>query len=74
MGLRENILYVDGAYYKDIINFDITNCFFIIDDNRKLYSRELWINDNYVEDKEFDNKVKKINLEDKFITVVDIHD
>lgn len=74
MGLRENILYVDGAYYKDIIDFDITNCCFIIDDNKKLYSRTLWENSDWVENKEFDNKVKKINLEEKFITIVDIHD
>lgn len=74
MGLNEKVLYVDGAYYKDIINFDITNCNFVIDDKRKLYSRELWKNDNWVEDEQFDEKVKKINLENKFITVVDIHD
>lgn len=74
MGLKEHILYVDGAYYKDILNFDITNCYFIIDNNQKLYARELWKNHNFVKDKEFDKKVKKIDLENKFITVVDIHD
>lgn len=74
MGLRENILYVDGAYYKDIYNFDITNTCFVIDCDKKLYSRELWINNKLVEDEKFDEKVKNIDLNDKFITVIDIHD
>lgn len=74
MGLRERTLYVDGAYYKDIINFDITDCYFLIDNDGNLYSRELWKNHEFVKDEEFDDKVKKIRLENKFITVVDIHD
>lgn len=74
MGLKERVLYVDGAYYKDINNFDITNCCFVINDDGKLYSRELWRNHEWVNDEEFEDKVKKINLENKFITVVDIHD
>ena len=74
MGLRENILFVDGAYYKDIIDFDITETCFVIDDNRNLYSRELWRNHNYITDEKFDEKVKKIDLENKFITVIDLHD
>lgn len=74
MGLREKILYVDGAYYEDIIDFDITNTCFVIDSNRKLYSRELWINDSWVTDKQFDEKVKRLDLNNKFITVIDMHD
>lgn len=74
MGLNEKILYVDGAYYKDIYNFDITNTCFVIDCDGTLYSRELWKNHEWIEDKEFDEKVKKINLENKFITVIDMHD
>lgn len=59
MGLNENALYVDGAYYEDIYDFDITNCCFVIDENEKLYSRELWRNNEFIKDKDFDDKVKK---------------
>jgi hypothetical protein len=74
MGLRENVLYVDGAYYKDIYNFDITNTCFVINNDKTLYSRDLWKNDEWVTDEEFDDKVKKIDLKNKFITVIDLHD
>lgn len=74
MGLKDKILYVDGAYYKDIINFDITNCYFVIDENQKLYVRELWKNREWIENKEFEENIKKLELKDKFITVIDLHD
>lgn len=73
MGLQERVLYVDGAYFENIYNFDITNCGFVIDNDKNLYSRELWENHNWVTDDKFDEKVKKIDLKNKFITVVDIH-
>lgn len=74
MGLRENILYVDGAYYKDMIDFDLTDCFMVIDEEENLYVRQQWKNQEWIEDKEFDKKVNKINLKDKFITIIDFHD
>ncbi len=74
MGLNENILYVDGGYYNNTINFDITNCFLVIDDEENLYVREIWKDETFITDNEFDNKVKNIDLKDKFITVIDFHD
>lgn len=74
MGLNDKVLYVDGAYYKDIYDFDITNCCFVIDNEKNLYSRESYKNGAFVTDCDFDEKVKKIMLEDKFITVIDMHD
>lgn len=74
MGLNENILYVDGAYTKDILNLDITNNCFVIDSDRTLYSRELWDGNNWITDQQYDEKVKKIDLQSKFITVIDMHD
>lgn len=62
----------DG-YYNDMINFDISNCFLVIDDNEKLYLRGQWYITDYIEDKEFDIKVKQIDLKDKFITIIDFH-
>lgn len=74
MGLRENILYVDGGYFKDMINFEIDNCFVVIDDNDNLYVREYWDGKNWVEHKDFEETIKKIDLTDKFITIIDFHD
>lgn len=73
MGLNENILYVDGGYYNDIINFDITDCYLVIDDEENFYVREIWKDETFITDNEFDNKIKNINLKDKFITVIDFH-
>ena len=73
MGLNDKILHVDGGYFKDTIDFDITNCFLVVDDNEEIYIREAWDGNNWIEDKDFDNKVKGIDLKDKFITVIDFH-
>lgn len=74
MGLIEYVLYVDGGYSKDFIDFDITDCFLIIDDKENLYVRKQWKNHEWIEDKQFDDKVSKIDLKDKFITIIDFHD
>lgn len=74
MGLRENILYVDGGYFKDTIDFEIDDCFLVIDDEKNLYIRESWNGENFINDTSFDDKVKKLDLTDKFITIIDFHD
>lgn len=68
MGLRKYNLYVDGAYYDDIENFDVTSCYFLIDDSEK--KRVLYVRDSC---EHFDEKVKELRLEGKFITVIDLH-
>lgn len=73
MGLNDYILYVDGAYTKDIIDFDITNCYLVINENN-LYARGLWDDNNFNENKNFDKEVENIDLTNKFITVIDFHD
>lgn len=73
MGLRENVLYVDGGYYNDMIDFDITNCCLVIDDKENLYLRESWNGNNWITNDNFDDKVKEIELNDKFITIIDFH-
>ena len=74
MGIRDNVLYVDGAYYKDIIDFDLTDCFLVIDDEEKLYVRKKWNGEDFIKQNDFDDEVKKIDLKDKFITIIDFHD
>lgn len=73
MGLNNKILFVDGGYFNDMIEFDITDCYLVIDDNNELYVREFWNGNDWVENKEFDNEVANIDLNDKFITVIDFH-
>lgn len=73
MGLREDILYVDGAYTKDIINFDITDCFAVINEN-EIYIRQSWNGNNFIENENFDKEVNNIDLTNKFITAIDFHD
>ena len=74
MGLWEDTLYVDGAYYKDIIDFDITNCYLVIDDEENLYIRETWNGDNWIKHENFEEEVEEIDLNGKFITSIDFHD
>ena len=74
MGLREKVLYVDGAFYKDIINFDLSDCFAVIDDKETLYVRKKWNGDDWIKNEKFDDEISKIDLKDKFITIIDFHD
>ena len=74
MGLKDNVLYVDGAYYEDIIDFDITSCFLVIEEDEYINVREKWDGDNWIENKNFDDEVKQLDLKDKFITIIDFHD
>ena len=75
MGLNDNILHVDGGYYNDTIDFDITNCFAVIDPDGNLYRRELWDKEQqeWLVNSDFDEEVKMIDLKDKFITIIDFH-
>lgn len=74
MGMYDNLLYVDGGYYNDMIDFEIDNCYLVIDDNETLYVREKWNGEDFIKQNDFDDKVKKIDLKDKFITIIDFHD
>ena len=74
MGLRENILYVDGGYYNDMIDFDITDCHLVIDDAENLYLIESWNGNEWKPNDNFNEQIKKIDLKDKFITIIDFHD
>ena len=74
MGLREKVLYVDGAFYKDMINFDLSDCFVVIDDKETLYVRQKWNGDDWITNEKFNDEVSKIDLKDKFITIIDFHD
>lgn len=74
MGMYDNLLYVDGGYYNDMIDFEIDDCYLVIDDNETLYVREKWNGKDFIKQNDFDEKVKKIDLKDKFITIIDFHD
>lgn len=71
MGIWDKVLYVDGGYCHDIIDFDITNCSVIIDDEQNIFVR--YYNDG-TKNKNFDKEINGLDLNDKFITVIDFHD
>ncbi len=76
MGSRDGFLYVDGAKIDDLLNFDNVNCFICIDSNENVIARETWDGHNFIEDKQFDEKLVKIkeNSKSMFATILDIHD
>lgn len=74
MGLKDNVLYVDGAYYEDIIDFDITSCFLVIEEDDYINVREKWGGNTWDTNKQFDEEIKQIDLKGKFITIIDFHD
>lgn len=76
MGSRDGFLYVDGAKIDDLLNFDNVNCFICIDSNENVIVRETWDGHNFIEDKQFDEKLAKIkeNSKGMFATILDIHD
>lgn len=74
MGLNDNILYVDGGYYKDMIDFELDNCYVIITEDEAI-PRQIWNGEDWIDnDATFIKKVSEISLENKFITVIDFHD
>lgn len=73
MGLNDNILYVDGGYYKDMINFELDDCYVVITESEAI-PREIWTSDSLVDNEDFDKKISKLSLDGKFITIIDFHD
>ena len=74
MGLYEKTLYVDGGYSKDFIDFDITDCYVVIDENNYINVRQKWNGEDWIKNEKFDDEVKQIDLTGKFITIIDFHD
>ena len=76
MGFNDNFLYVDGAFVKDIINFDSLECYCCIDKNGMAISCSSWNGDNFIKDYDFETKLKKVKEEstDCFATILDLHD
>ena len=72
MGLNDKVLYVDGGYYEDIINFELDNCYVVITED-EVISREIWNGDDWIDNENFDKKISKLSLDGKFITVIDFH-
>lgn len=62
-----------NSKYEDLRNFDITDCYLVIQENY-INIRERWDGAHFIENKNFDDEVKKIDLKNKFITVIDFHD
>ena len=76
MGMRDGYIYVDGARVDDLLNFEELDCYICIDVDGNAIARSSWNGEDFVEDKNFDEKLAKIKKESQgmFVTVLDIHD
>ena len=76
MGWRDNFLYVDGAKVKDVLNMEeCMNTYAFIGKNNEIYVRSRWDGEKYVDDEQYDEKVKEAikNTEDCWVCIVDCH-
>lgn len=78
-GMRDGILYVDGAWANDIqsLTDEADNCWAVIDTDGTAIARERWNGADWKDDDRFSDKAKAIamkNKADTYVTVVDIHD
>lgn len=76
LGSKDNILRIDGGLISDMKDFDITQCYIIIDADGNAYARSSWNGNTFVEDEGFDDKTRAILEVSKnyYIVTVDIHD
>lgn len=78
MGAREGYLFVDGGRIADMLNFaeEYSRCFCAIDSDGSAYAREHLDGNNWINDTEFDDKIKAIceNRTDGYVVFIDIHD
>ena len=80
MGMRDGFLYVDSCRIKDVIDFEdtiVNHGFGFIGVNDEAYVRSYWNGEVFIEDDQYEEKVRKaikdINPE-YYVTYVDIHD
>ena len=78
MGARDGYIYVDGGKIADMLNFsdEYSKCFCAIDSDGKAYAREYWDGNSWIDDPEFEDKIKVIceNKTDGYVVFIDIHD
>lgn len=74
LGSYDKQLNIDGGYYNDLKNFDIADCYLVITDDNYFNIRSKWNGENYIDNDNFDEEVKSIDLKDKFITIIDFHE
>ena len=76
MGYRDGFLYVDGAKISDIMNIDKIGCFTFMNADGEAYSREWWNGSDFVENNDFEERLKAEieKSKDMFLTIIDYHD
>lgn len=72
-GLQKEKEHADSAFYEELVDFDITDCYLVVSDNY-FNVREKWDGNHFIENLNFDKEVKEINLKNKYITIIDFHD
>lgn len=76
MGSRDNFLNVDGAKVADILNFDdVMNSYCFVDADGTGYARETWNGNDFIENDDYDEKVKAVCKVrgDCFAVIIDLH-
>ena len=76
LGYQDGYLRVDGGKIADMMEFDITQTFGIIDKNGTAYARQVWNGSKWEKNENFDDKAKAILADSKdcYICTIDIHD
>lgn len=76
MGMRDGYLRVDGAFVDDILDFEDVGCFCYIDKDGSAYAREYYNGSEFIDNDDFDEKLKLVKAESKgyYATIIDIHD
>lgn len=76
MGANDGLLYVEGAWAKDILNYDELESYICIDPEGGVIARSSWDGNKLIDDPDYETKFKKIMQDNKdcFVTVLDIHD
>ena len=78
VGARDGYVYVDGGKIADMLNFadEYSRCYCAIDADGSAYARERWDGNNWIDDTEFEDKIKAVceNKTDGYVVFIDIHD
>ena len=79
MGIRDHVLYVDGAWIPDLVNLDeiADQTYCVIDADGTASARETYNGEEWIRDEHFDDKLRQIaekNRGDCYLTVIDLHE
>ena len=79
LGASDGYIRVDGCKVKDVIDFEetiINHGFGFVGKNGEVYVRKYWSGHKFVEDEQYEEKVKEAikDVQDCYVTYIDVHD